>query len=100
MLHDDYPSLWQLGGLLPPGLGSRLHVPRWSARETSSKVSRSLHPKLADEIERVLALEKSDDELDELILEFGSSYLPTSNGVRSQTWLIGIRDLAQTLPRP
>ena len=100
MLQDDYPSLWQLlGGYFHQDWDLDYSSPDEALRDFFDGQP-VLAPRLADEIERVLALEKSDTELDELILEFGSSYLPTSNGVRSQTWLSGIRDLAQTLPRP
>lgn len=100
MLNGDYPALWQLlGGYFHQDWDFDYASPE-EALEDFFDGQPVLAPKLADEIERVLALEKSDDELDALILEFGSSYLPTSNGVRSQTWLSGIRDLARSLPQP
>ena len=91
MLKDEYPALWLfLGGYLHQDWDLDYDSPEAALRDFIAG-EHVLAPQLPAEVDRVLARGESDAALNELLLEFGSSYLPTGVGASPRTWLTSVR---------
>ena len=97
-VRDEFPALWQF-------LGAYLHQDwrhEYSSPETAFRDFLDGEPGMAvataAELTAVLASGRDEDALKTFVLEGGSFYLPSNDGIATSTWLAGLLSMCPNSP--
>jgi hypothetical protein len=97
MLEQQYPALWQfLGAYLHQDWREEYESPSAALRDFVSGDPR-FAVELPTEIERVLTSTADDAALEEMLVNLGSSFVPSLTGQNPRDWLRSLRDETQVL---
>lgn len=89
-VRDEYPALWQfLGAYLHQDWREEYLSPEAAFRDFLEGES-ALAVETAAELTAVLASDRDEDALKTFVLEGGSFYLPSNDGIATSTWLAGL----------